>query len=304
MTDINKVTMLQIDYFLAVAERLSFTNAARDLYTSQPSISKQISLLEESVGVRLFYRTKRSVRLTAAGEHLCDALRGIHTKIDCALADAAEVGGVEDKTLVVGLFSVMNTGFLTKFLEQFREAHPDIVLNFEMHSWRRLRERFLKGDIDFILSFDFEMIDCPNIDTRKIKTFNSCILISRMNPLSQKQDLKLADLVDQDFVLIDRNESSGGHDSVIKLCKANGFTPRVAKTCENIESMILAVQSDRGVAIMDNMDRGFSNTNIAKFEIEDDFLDLIGAWKTDNRKPVLLVFRDELSEYLSAKGVY
>ena len=65
-----KINFQQMEYFLSVAEKLNFTEAAKSLYISQPSLSKQISLLEEELGFALFIRNKRSVRLTPAGEVL------------------------------------------------------------------------------------------------------------------------------------------------------------------------------------------------------------------------------------------
>ena len=61
-----KITLVQIEYFLALARYLNFTEAAKNLYISQPSLSKQIASLERSIGVELFYRNKRDVRLTAS----------------------------------------------------------------------------------------------------------------------------------------------------------------------------------------------------------------------------------------------
>ena len=70
------ITLLQIEYFIAVAKSLYFTDAARNLYVSQPSLSKQIALLEKEIGVQLFNRSTRGVRLTPAGAVLYKELGG------------------------------------------------------------------------------------------------------------------------------------------------------------------------------------------------------------------------------------
>ena len=59
---------LQIDYFMAVGTNLSFTKTSQELYVSQPAISKQIKLMEEELGVRLFYRNNKKTELTEAGK--------------------------------------------------------------------------------------------------------------------------------------------------------------------------------------------------------------------------------------------
>ena len=66
------ITLLQIEYFIAVAKSLNFTDAARNLYVSQPSLSKQIALLEKEIGVQLFNRSTRGVRLACR----CGPLQG------------------------------------------------------------------------------------------------------------------------------------------------------------------------------------------------------------------------------------
>ncbi|RYY94769.1 MAG: LysR family transcriptional regulator, partial [Comamonadaceae bacterium] len=89
------VEMRQLQYFVAVAEELSFTRAAARLHVSQPPVSRQVMLLEESLGVRLFERSKQYVRLTVAGEHFHREAREILASLKSAVHSTQQVAHVQ-----------------------------------------------------------------------------------------------------------------------------------------------------------------------------------------------------------------
>ncbi|WP_298837109.1 LysR family transcriptional regulator [uncultured Clostridium sp.] len=83
-----------MNYFFAIAKYLNFTEDAKSLYVSQPSLSKQTTILESEIGVQLFYRTKRDVRLTPAGVILFKELSGVSERIEKAIESAVEKMGL------------------------------------------------------------------------------------------------------------------------------------------------------------------------------------------------------------------
>jgi DNA-binding transcriptional LysR family regulator len=295
-----KVTMLQIDYFLAVAEHLSFTEAANELYTSQPSVSKQIAILESQIGTKLFFRTKRAVRLTAAGEVLYEELAGISQKISRAIGKATGASTDENNTLNIGIYSAIDTSsFLPEFLCKFRSEHDSIRLNFERQYFRSLREKLALGKFDVIITFDFDIPERDDIASKTIKLTEGCIFVPQSDPLAARDALTIADLKDADFVCVSRSESPGGFNKLIRHCERNGFTPRIVQEVPNHESLMLAVQAGAGVTIADREGEIHERDGIRYFPQDDDFVGIKAAWRRDNRKPVLCVFIDELAIYLS-----
>ena len=152
-----KINLQQIEYFLAVAEKLNFTEAARSLYISQPSLSKQISLLEEELGFQLFIRNKRMVRLTPAGEVLNRRWRKWITELEISVEEAVKANASYEGEIKVGM---INTMAVQKYIEpvfaRFSEKYPQTMLSFESYSFKELREKLLNGELDIIFTFYFD----------------------------------------------------------------------------------------------------------------------------------------------------
>lgn len=293
--------MLQIDYFLAVAQYLSFTEAAKMLYTSQPSVSKQISSLEKLIGTDLFYRTKRAVHLTAAGEVLLKELSGINGLIDRSIKAAKDSSLLEYSTINIGYLQALDTGiFLKPFVNKFKCEHNNINLNLERHSFRTLREKLLGGNLDLVFTLSFEIDNTQGLNHKSIYRTHSCIILPKDDPISEKEKVTLADLKDKNFIMIDREESPHGFDAIIGLCKNYGFAPKILKHMPNPESILLCVETGMGVAVLDaTIDLHYSD-NFKAYPIEEDPMDLFIVWKKENRKPSVLAFIDELLAYTSS----
>ncbi|MDF3001736.1 MAG: LysR family transcriptional regulator [Bacillota bacterium] len=295
-----QVTMLQIDYFLAVAQYLSFTEAAKMLYTSQPSVSKQISILEKQLGTDLFYRTKRSVHLTPAGEVLLKELSGINEHIDQAIKTAKDSNLCQYSTINIGCLDALDTGiFLRQFVNKFKCEHKNINLNFERHSFKILREKLLNGSLDLIFTLSFEIDSTLGLKYKSIFKTHSSIIISKDDPLAEKSNVTVTDLKGRDFVMISREESPHGFDAVVRLCNGYGFSPRIVKQMPNIESILLCVESGVGVTILDSTIRLPNPGHFKLYTIEEDSLDMLVAWRKENIKPSMLAFVDELQSSTS-----
>lgn len=269
------ISLLQIEYFIAVAKSLNFTDAARNLYVSQPSLSKQIALLEKEIGVQLFNRSTRGVRLTPAGAVLYK-----------------ELG--EEGSITIGCLDTIDTdNFLPPFVKCFRERHNGINMVFEKHSFKALREKLMGGSLDIIFTLSFEIEDAPDIVYDTIFNSKSSIVMSTGNPLSKKEYITFEDIRDEDFVFISRDESPKGFDGVISLCRSHGFTPNIVKQLPNIGSLLFSVESGLGIAILDFNIR-MKNSNLKHFEIENDQIAIVMAWKKDNMNPSVSLFTNSV----------
>jgi len=290
-----QVTMLQIDYFLAVAQYLSFTEAAKQLYTSQPSVSKQISILEKQIGVDLFYRTKRSVHLTPSGEVLLKELSGIGEQINHAISASKDSSLCQYGIINIGCLDSLDTKtFIRQFVNKFRCEHNNINLNFERHSFKTLRDKLLNGNLDLIFTLDFEIDNTQGLKSKSIFKTHSCIVLSKDDPLAEKDNVTVDDLKHRDFVIIDRDESPHGFDGVIKLCKNYGYTPKIVKQLPNVESILLCIEAGMGVTILDSAIRLHNAENFKLYPVQEDSLDMLVAWKKGNVKPAVLTFLGEL----------
>ena len=139
----------QLKAFLAIAEAKTFTAGARRVNVTQAAISMQIRQLEDEVGLQLFTRTPRRVIITEAGEYLLDRARKILREHDTALAEIAELGGVEHGRLRIGSASALfTTQQLPHILQGIREKYPNSELNVSAGTSQTLVDKIMHGEID------------------------------------------------------------------------------------------------------------------------------------------------------------
>jgi DNA-binding transcriptional LysR family regulator len=298
MMNLRHISLLQIDSFLAVCKHLNFTEAAKSLYISQPSLSKQIAAFENEIGVQLFLRNKRAVRLTAAGAVLFKELGDITQQISDAIEKAREPNLGQEGTLVIGCLNGMDTDrFLPKILEDFTANHPKVNLIFERHSFKDLRERLLSGAIDIMFTLSFEMDETLDLEWEELYSTNTEIFMSRKHPLAQRTSIALEDLKEEKFVSISRETSPKGYESVVQLCEKHGFTPNIVKQLPNPESVLLCIEAGLGVFIFESTIKIPNEQNIKRFPIKDDILSTVAAWKKENYNPAISLFVENIPNF-------
>src|SRR5262245_29064900 len=124
--DLRQIELRHLRYFLAVAEAAHFTQAAKALHVSQPTLSQQVQRLEEQLGVPLFDRVARGARLTAAGELLLPHARRVMRELADAQAALGELHGLRRGTLRVGMMQTVNGCAIPEIVARFGAEHPGI----------------------------------------------------------------------------------------------------------------------------------------------------------------------------------
>lgn len=267
------------------------------MYVSQPSLSKQIAILENEIGVQLFYRTKRDVRLTPAGVVLFKELNGISELIERAVEKSRNPDLGESGTITIGCLEAMDTGkFLPTAVKKFKEKYPSVNVVFERHTFKMLREKFINGALDIIFTLSFEIDDSMGIIWENLYKQSSSIVMEASNPLANKVGLVFEDFKDENFVMLSRDETPNGFDGIIRLCRKHGFTPNIVKQLPNVESLLLCVESGLGIALVDSNIRMYNTENYKFFKLEDDVISVVMAWKKENMNPIVPLFTNNVLE--------
>jgi DNA-binding transcriptional LysR family regulator len=132
-------------YFVSVAEELHFTRAAELLQISQPSLSRQIRVLERDLGFALFQRDRRAVALTPAGESLLPRARELLSSWDDALAESTERARAAAAVLRVGFQTSVAGPLYQVTVGRFREQHPGWTVELKLHPWSDPTAGLLEG---------------------------------------------------------------------------------------------------------------------------------------------------------------
>jgi DNA-binding transcriptional LysR family regulator len=140
--------LYQIRYFLAVADTLNFTRASERSFISQPALTKAIQRLEETIGGRLFDRTKNSVQLTELGKGMLPNLRRIYETANQARDEARRLLGAQKETVRVGVMCTIDFHQLLLGFVESQQGRADVELSFREGNLEALTDALDQGEVD------------------------------------------------------------------------------------------------------------------------------------------------------------
>ena len=220
----------QLRYFVTVAEELHFGRAAERLHIVQPAVSQQISRLERELGVRLFDRSPRRVRLTAAGERLLAEARAALAAADRVTAVAATLADTRRGLLRVGVSPGMTAG-LDRGLAALRGANPHLDVDLELVSLPAADQlaAVARGELDFALVRAAR--PAPGLRLQVVELWRDPVVVAfpAAHPLARRPAVKLQDLADLPLRLPDPRCDPLLRDLVLDACRQAGFQPRLGR---------------------------------------------------------------------------
>jgi LysR family transcriptional activator of glutamate synthase operon len=237
----------QIQYFIAVAEREHMTEAALALHVAQSAVSKQIANLEAELGVQLFIREGRNIRITPIGKIFLNHAKAAVRAIANAKQEIEEFLDPERGTVRVGFPSSLAAHTLPTIISAFREQHPQIGFQLRQGSYSRLVEAVKQGEINLALLGPIPT-DEKYIEGKILFLEQIVALIPDNHPLAKAKSLHLGDLRNDPFVLF----SPGFilRNIVIQACRQLGFTPSISFEGEDIDAIKGLVASGLGVTLL------------------------------------------------------
>lgn len=283
-----------IETFLTVARYLSFTRAARELYTTQPTVSRQIALLEEEWGFSLFVRSNREVALTAQGEVMLEVCRKMEGALAEGLARSRAMGQDQAGSLRIGILSSMDEGrTLLPALIYLDKAYPNIRVTVEKGSYSRLREGLEREEFDVIFTLSFEAERLKDVSVKCIEELPCSFVLSRKHSLFDKPDLTLQDLSDVRFVLPSPEDSPRRKEDLEAILRQLGFGGNEIIYAANMDSLMLYLNMGKAVALLNHNEHGFYSADYRRLPLPEGPLGrigFVGVWKTANRNPAIPLF--------------
>lgn len=284
------VELRHLRYFVAVAEELHFGRAAQRLGIVQPALSKQIVALERELGVTLFIRTKREVRITEAGQTLYAEARDILRRADHATdtAKLTEAGALG--SLVIGFIGPAMWNILPRLMRDYRTRFPGMHFRlYEMTSApivQQVRDGIL--DAGFIRPFGHD----ETVEIRTIWSEPFVIAVPENHPLARKEVVDLAGAADETFVLVSRAQSPGLFDQCLALCQSYGFSPAVVEQGDTGGAMFGMVAAGLGVTVVPESSKvvpwpGVALRPLTKSDLQ---VELAIAYRRSDQAPALVSF--------------
>jgi DNA-binding transcriptional LysR family regulator len=214
----------QLRYFLAVADELNFSRAARRLNMAQPPLSVAIRQLEQELGTPLFLRNSREVKLTEAGAAFVEGAKQTLAEADAAVAAARRAAEGELGSLRLGYSWSARFETLPALGQAFKSSRPDVeVLAEEMWNGRMpaaLRARTIDVAVALCPEIAGELAYAP------IRSEAVVALLPAGHALAGEDEIDLATLAEEDFMFFPRDLGPRLHDFLVSLCRRAGFEPR------------------------------------------------------------------------------
>ncbi|EUJ29168.1 transcriptional regulator GltC [Listeria floridensis FSL S10-1187] len=255
----------QLKYFMEVARVEHMTQASLNLHVAQSAVSRQIMKLEEELGVALFERIGRNMRLTSVGADFLQQAKIALNELQKAEALVTEYTNPNLGTVQVGLPNSLATKVLPAVISAFRKAYPDITYQFREGSNAELKEMLRSGELD--LTFLSPLHDTKEefLATRffdeKLK-----LIVPASHPLSAEVSVSISELKDEDFILYP--EEFDLYKIVANAAAQKGFAPKVAFKSQDFYTIQGLVGAGLGVSILPEMildGAVFKNTKSVSF---------------------------------------
>lgn len=285
------MTLQQLTYFIAVAELGNFTKAAHQMYSTQPTISRQIQLLENELGYELFIRKSKPIKMTDSGRILYNGVKNVMDDIKYALnmAKIASEGKRGSLSISFQAGYYAETMFFP-VLNKLRQELPALKVQCtKLFSWDQIKG--LKNEsIDIAIGLNFPHWEENGFKMRKLSEVETLIVMSSQHRLAGKETIEYDDLYGETFYLTALN----GYqiDKILKnRFNLNGVHQEEVPSSEVAYFKVL---SDNGLTISNPFDPNILNNPMfvhKKFEpnYKDYYVLVINP---ENKNPVIQHFID------------
>jgi len=283
----NQIEFRHLRYFLGVAEDLHFRKAAERLYISQPGLSRQIKQLELTLGVKLFERHNRKVKLTEAGVYLKGEVSRNLKSLTQILNHAKLLQDGSRGQLKFGYVGSAMQRVIPDLLLKLRKEHPNVQFGLKEMDNRKQIEGLLSQNIDigFVRS---ERVP-KGFAIQPVLTEPFCLVLPKNHPISSVNFKSLLQFKEESFILFDPEYSTSYYEQMMQIFDESGFSPLISHNTIHASSIYKLVENNFGISIVPkSLQYGYDfNVKFIELATIPQRTVLSAVWDTSNRNPVL-----------------
>jgi DNA-binding transcriptional LysR family regulator len=246
------LNLQELTVFVAAAEGRSFSEGARRLHLSQPSVSQTIKNLERQLGVKLFVRVGHHAQLSDFGEILLPMARQLLANAQQIEEEVAALSGSVVGRFDIGCSTTSGKYLLPRLIARFRDQFPQVRINVLISSRETVLKRLLEGQTAFGVSS--KCIDHQNLDYQSFFCDEVILIAPADHPWSKDRHIELRNLLDVPILL--RESGSGTFELVMQALGAHHISPDmldVAMVLGNTEAIAMSVEEGLGVAFVSRL---------------------------------------------------
>jgi DNA-binding transcriptional LysR family regulator len=243
---LHHLNLHQLLIFRAVAEHRSYSRAATTLYLSQPGVSLQVRSLERHIGLPLFEKVGRTLRLTEAGQELLGYTDRIFALLDETQMVLEELSGARRGTVKVAASTTAGIYIVPTALGAFHRQNPGVILTLDVVNRFTVQQHLLSGEIDLAVMGLIE--DAHDLEVAEFVPNELVVIAPPGHPLSHRRQIPLHDLAD--YTLLLREAGSGTRTDIERIFAAQDVPLRVGMELRSSGAIKQAVAADLGISVM------------------------------------------------------
>ena len=236
------ITLLQLDYFRKLAAVEHITKTAQELRVSQTALSSMIINLERELGIQLFDRSKRTIRLNDAGRVYLKYVNDVFTALENGQTALQDISTSHERSvrLATGTSSVWSPLF-----HDFCKVYPQYTLKQSNHTVHQLEKALLDMTADFVLAGENDL-RISGMEKTWFKTDDIYLCVPQSHPLAERESVLMEELREENFISL--NETAPWNTYCDRLFAMAGYAPRVVLECDYTLRASL-IESNFGVAL-------------------------------------------------------
>lgn len=235
-------------YFVAVAEEENVTRAAARLHVSQPPLTRQIQDLEEELGVALFERNGKSIRLTESGRVFLNEARASLRRVDQAVAAVRSAARDLHGELQLGYAPSPTVEILPLLLRAFQKQCPHVRVSLHDHSSPEMLAGLRARQLDAALMIQPSKQAARGLIFEALRKYLVGVLVPPSHPLARRSDVALDDALAEPLVVFSRSEYPDYHEFLSRVVGTRKKRLRVSAECDSGPSLMAAVAAGKGIA--------------------------------------------------------
>lgn len=239
--------ILQLKYFVAVADSGSFSEAAELMFSAQSTVSKQIASLEKELGLQLFDRSKRRISLTENGTIFLNHCRIILNDYQDMISDMTSISTKDDDGAVVYATTAMLPYNILSYISDFKHSAPWAHVTVEEFETENILRMLRDSECD-IAVFRVGKFDETLYEKLPILLEKYVAVLPINHPLANEDEISLEQLKNDDFVLCRQNSCL--HRYAVNACKSMGFEPNISATSNYTTNIFEMVGMNMGVSLL------------------------------------------------------
>lgn len=236
----------QLEYFMAVSKELHFSRAAEKLNIAQPTLSQQIKILEDEMGIPLFDRIGKKTALTEAGKILLHHSRRVFYELEQAQAALRDLNGLQTGKLTIGSLLTCVSYLLPSAISEFKQLYPNVDLSVFGLRTGDIKKGLLENELDLGISFlpaeDEELASIPLF----IEELSLAVPVD--HPFADTEAVEMKSLADVPTILLPENYFL--RQLIDSYCAKLGLTLEPTLEMTTLESLTQMVSEGIGITIL------------------------------------------------------